>query len=297
MLTGATTGRRFVYGTVLAAMLPFGSQVADAHGLAHHRWQYAFHYSGLHPFSRAGLHPFWRAGWHARIARYYGGWGHHHSYAHYYGYGHYYGIQCVAFVRAETGVQISGNAGGWWNAAEGLYDRGHKPESGAVLVFRGAGRMRLGHVAVVRNVVSPREIDIDHAHWAGAGIYRGVSVIDVSSNNDWTAVRVAIRPGAKYGSVYPTYGFIYDHTPGPRIETANATDATPARLQTAKATDSMPAQVQTASAVDYSQPSEELDEPAPSVRSHWRRHWHWHRLVARRHVIAEVAEQPAHHWR
>ena len=36
-----------------------------------------------------------------------------------------------------------------------------------------------------------------------------MSVVDVSENNDWTAVRVELgRPGT-YGSIYPTYGFIY----------------------------------------------------------------------------------------
>ena len=73
--------------------------------------------------------------------------------------------------------------------------------------------MRLGHVAVVREVVNSREIEIDHANWAWAGkgnISRGVAVIDVSERNDWTAVRVALGHSEDFGSVYGTYGFIYD---------------------------------------------------------------------------------------
>lgn len=268
MLAGATTGRLLVYGTVLAAMLPFGSQVAEARGGAHH-WRYGFHYSGWHSVWHAS-----RA--HTRYARHYGGYHRYYaSYPHY----HYGGgrIQCVAFVREVTGVQLSGNAAGWWHAADGLYDRGNKPQPGAVLVFRGAGRMRLGHVAVVRAVRSSREIDIDHAHWAGGGIYRDVSVIDVSPSNDWTAVRVAIRAGETYGSVYPTYGFIYDRVPAPLIQTAQETDTTVARVQKASATE-LPESLDTE------------DAPRSGIR-HWRRHWR--RLVARRRVIAEVAEQPA----
>lgn len=326
MLAGATTGRRLMYGTVAALMLPFASQVAEARGFAHHHWHYGFGVSGLHSF------------------RHWGG-----------------GLQCVAFVREETRVQLIGNAANWWNAAAGIYDRGNVPQPGAVLVFRGTGRMRLGHVAVVRDVVGPREIEIDHAHWAGGGVYRGVSVIDVSRENDWTDVRVAIRPGAKYGSAYPTYGFIYDRTPQPRLQTAQATaspparvqlasatdpaparvqpasaparvqftiepaparvqstraadaaparvqftiepaparvqftsttDRVPARVQLASATDSMAAPVQFASALDWPNATDITEPAPPMLRTRPRRHWR--RLVARRHAIDEVAEQPA----
>ena len=105
------------------------------------------------------------------------------------------GLQCVTFA--------------------GVYARGSAPEAGAVLNFRANGHMRLGHVAVVERVVSSREIEIDHANWAWAGkgnISRGVSVIDVSDRNDWTAVRVSLGRGEEYGSIYGTYGFIYDRS-------------------------------------------------------------------------------------
>ena len=121
-----------------------------------------------------------------------------------------YGISCVPYARSVTGMAVSGNAWQWWNSSAGSYERGARPEAGSVLNFRATGRMRLGHVAVVSRVVNKREIEIDHANWAGGGISRGVAVIDVSEANDWTAVRVGLGGTGNFGSVYPTYGFIYN---------------------------------------------------------------------------------------
>ncbi len=118
-------------------------------------------------------------------------------------------IQCVAFARADTDIALSGNADDWWQNAEGVYARGTAPEIGSVLNFRANGRMRLGHVAVVTAVVDSRTIQIDQSHWNANGISRNVSVVDVSENNDWTAVRVELGRQGTYGSIYPTYGFIY----------------------------------------------------------------------------------------
>ena len=123
------------------------------------------------------------------------------------------GLQCVPFARAASGIELKGNAVNWWDAAAGVYERGSQPEVGAVLNFRANGGMRLGHVAVVRNVINSREIEIDHANWAWSGkgnISRGVTVIDVSERNDWSAVRVALGNRDEFGSIYSTYGFIYD---------------------------------------------------------------------------------------
>jgi len=125
------------------------------------------------------------------------------------------GMQCVPFARAASGIELKGNAANWWDAANGVYARGQAPEAGSVLNFRATGSMRLGHVAVVTHVVSSREIEIDHANWAGpgaskGGVSRAIPVVDVSENNDWSAVRVGLGHSGSYGSVYPTYGFIYD---------------------------------------------------------------------------------------
>jgi len=135
------------------------------------------------------------------------------------------GISCVPFVRAATGMTVRGDAHVWWRSAAGTYERGQRPEAGSVLNFRSVQRMRLGHVAVVARVIDSRTIEIDHANWGGPGgagkgrVARGVPVIDVSRANDWSSVQVAL-PGGGFGSVYPTYGFIYDR-PDSGIMVAN----------------------------------------------------------------------------
>jgi hypothetical protein len=63
---------------------------------------------------------------------------------------------------------------------------------------------------VVRRIVSPREIRIDHANWLNDGsIYVNNPVADVSAANDWSQVRVFnIQTGAWGGRIYPVKGFI-----------------------------------------------------------------------------------------
>ncbi len=134
-------------------------------------------------------------------------------------------LQCVPFARAASGIELKGNAANWWDAAAGVYQRGSRPQAGAVLNFRANGRIHLGHVAVVRKVINSREIEVDQANWAWSrkgNISYGVPVIDVSPHNDWTAVRVALGPHSDaFGSVYGTYGFIYDR-PDSGMMVANA---------------------------------------------------------------------------
>jgi surface antigen len=123
------------------------------------------------------------------------------------------GISCVPFARNDSGIALTGNAWTWWDNAAGVYTRGRVPEPRSVLAFRSNGRMRLGHVAVVSRVINPREVEIEHANWSAFGgrgnIARNVPVVDVSEANDWTAVRVGLGRTGQFGSVYPTYGFIY----------------------------------------------------------------------------------------
>jgi hypothetical protein len=138
------------------------------------------------------------------------------------------GLSCVPFARMATGMQISGDARLWWHNAAGTYARGNAPERGSVMAFKSSGGMRRGHVAVVSRVVNDRTVLIDHSNWAGPGIrsgtvMRGVTVIDVSDRNDWTAVRVQVGwNNDSFGRVYPTYGFIYNRPHGARILTAQA---------------------------------------------------------------------------
>jgi surface antigen len=123
--------------------------------------------------------------------------------------------QCVTFARSITGMQIFGDAWTWWEKASGKYDKGQAPQAGAVLVFQPTGKMRVGHVAVVSQVVTDRIIQITHANWSPINGRRGqvekdVTVVDVSDKGDWSKVKVWYGPINDLGtSVYPTYGFIY----------------------------------------------------------------------------------------
>ena len=117
-------------------------------------------------------------------------------------------VWCVPFARTMSGIEIRGNAETWWAGAVGLYERGHEPEVGSVMVFSGTRKLPMGHVAVVSERVSDREIKIDHANWKRNQVSLGMSVIDVSARGDWSVVKVAYDPG-KYGREYPISGFIY----------------------------------------------------------------------------------------
>ena len=126
--------------------------------------------------------------------------------------------QCVGYAREVSGVDIHGNAKTWWNQADGRYQRGKAPKVGAVLAFRGAPGMRLGHVAVVSRIVGDREILLNHANWSRRGrVEHDVRAIDVSDAGDWSRVRVWYGPTGDLGTrVNPTFGFIYPgSTPTP----------------------------------------------------------------------------------
>lgn len=119
--------------------------------------------------------------------------------------------QCAPFARHVSGIDLHGNADTWWGQAEGRYDRGHTPQAGAVLAFEATGRMRVGHVAMVSEVVSAREVLLTHANWSRrGGIETDVRAIDVSDAGDWSRVKVWYGPNHGLGtSTYPTKGFIY----------------------------------------------------------------------------------------
>lgn len=116
---------------------------------------------------------------------------------------------CALYARAETGVALFGSAGGWWDEADGRYQRGQAPSVGAILVFKRTSRIPSGHVAVVAKVISANEILVDHANWYRGRVNRGMSVIDTSPGHDWTSVAVIDLPSGMHGRDYPTYGFIY----------------------------------------------------------------------------------------
>ena len=118
-------------------------------------------------------------------------------------------VECAPFARQETGIQLYGDAASWWDQAEGRYERQAEPVEGGVLVFRRSGRLPYGHVSVVAQRVSDREIRVTQANWVHHRITRNEPVLDVSPGNDWSRVRVWWAPSNGLGStVYPTYGFI-----------------------------------------------------------------------------------------
>jgi hypothetical protein len=120
-------------------------------------------------------------------------------------------LQCVAYARLQTGIEIYGNANRWWTKAAGHYRRGTSPRPGAVMVLKGYKTDRRGHLAVVRKIVDTRTLIIDHANWLGRGeINRDVPVLDVSPGNDWSQVKVWYIPAGQWGARINTVeGFIY----------------------------------------------------------------------------------------
>ena len=119
-------------------------------------------------------------------------------------------MQCVPYARAHSGIQIYGDAYTWWNKAAGHFTRSNEPSPGAVLVLNNyAGRNR-AHLAVVHDIVSAREIRVDHANWLNDGaVYVNDPVVDVSENNDWSLVKVWNARTAAWGvRNYNVQGFI-----------------------------------------------------------------------------------------
>jgi len=120
-------------------------------------------------------------------------------------------LQCVPFARQVSGVEIYGNANTWWAQAAGRYPRSNSPAFGSVFVIHGFSTSARGHVSVVTHIESSRLIRVDHANWLNGGeISRGVPILDVSPNNDWSEVRVWHIPGDHWGGrTYRADGFIH----------------------------------------------------------------------------------------
>ncbi len=211
------------------------------------------------------------------------------------------GVQCVTFARADTGIELSGNASSWWSNAAGVYQRGARPEAGSVLNFRANGAMRMGHVAVVNQVVNSRTIDIDHANWGGPGAVRGgisrdISVVDVSPSNDWSAVRVALGHSGEYGSIYPTYGFIYNRPDAGTMVAANDRSAPLPAMNPPPRDLRGPARD-----VAYDEVAEAPDSGSPAYGRHYRsRHGSHYALVrshSGRHTLLAGASRHHGHGR
>lgn len=119
--------------------------------------------------------------------------------------------QCVPYARSVSGIQLRGNANTWWGQAAGRYARGHAPKAGAVLSFAASGRMPMGHVAMVSEVVSEREVRLIHANWSHPGrVETDVRAVDVSAAGDWSRVKVWYAGNGGLGTTsYVANGFIY----------------------------------------------------------------------------------------
>jgi surface antigen len=133
-------------------------------------------------------------------------------------------LQCVPFARREAGVEIYGNANTWWAQAKDHYETRQTPREASVVVLRGYANANRGHVAVVREIVSPRLIIVDHANWLNTGeITRNVPVRDVSPNGDWSQVQVWNVPGRHWGGrTYNVQGFILPQAIEPKEATESA---------------------------------------------------------------------------
>jgi surface antigen len=119
--------------------------------------------------------------------------------------------QCVPFARRASGVNIRGDAHTWWDQARKKYETDDEPRRGAVMVMRGRNNStNRGHVAVVRKLLSERQLTVDHANWANKEeVQIDTPVLDVSEDNDWSRVRVWNVEGGHFGGhVYSVQGFI-----------------------------------------------------------------------------------------
>jgi hypothetical protein len=119
-------------------------------------------------------------------------------------------LQCATYARLHSSVKIYGDAYTWWDQAAGRFTRRASPQEGAVIVLNGYAGPDRAHLAVVRKVISPREIRVDHSNWLNDElIYIDDPVVDVSTDNDWSKVRVwNIKTGGWGGRIYPVQGFI-----------------------------------------------------------------------------------------
>jgi hypothetical protein len=119
-------------------------------------------------------------------------------------------VYCVEFARLASGIALFGDAKTWWDQARAQYAQLVNPAAGAVMVFASRRNMRAGHVAVVKKLVGPREVLVDHANWGRDGrIYLNAPVIDVSPNNDWSIVKVwNTRANTMGTTAYTLKGFI-----------------------------------------------------------------------------------------
>ncbi|SMO98112.1 CHAP domain-containing protein [Paracoccus laeviglucosivorans] len=116
-------------------------------------------------------------------------------------------VWCVPFARDLSGIDIRGNAKTWWEQAKGRYGRSQEPAIGSVMTFKATRKNPNGHVAVVSQMLSERQVRLDHTNWERNRVSRDMLAVDVSQKNDWSVVRLESAPG-QLGAQYPVQGFI-----------------------------------------------------------------------------------------
>jgi hypothetical protein len=151
----------------------------------------------------------------------------------YVSYGQGTAMTCVPYARKVSGIPLSGDAWEWWREASGRYAEARVPARGSILVFRRTDRLPSGHLAVVSSVLSPRRITVTQANWLPYRITSDQPVLDVSPENDWSAVRVWWPPAHAWGiTVFPTYGFILPEPPMAAHRPGRAAPGEPMALAT-----------------------------------------------------------------
>jgi surface antigen len=84
------------------------------------------------------------------------------------------------------------------------------------MAFRPYGKMQLGHVAAVNQVIDSRTVLLNHSNWSpingrAGQVEENVEAKDVSPANDWSEVQVWYDPIHKLGGTrWPVTGFIYN---------------------------------------------------------------------------------------
>ena len=128
----------------------------------------------------------------------------------------YYGdepIQCVHYARKVSGFPIYGDAYTWWYQTP-AEKRSSVPQKGAVLVLSKTKKLTRGHLAVVKDIISPRRILVTHSNWGYDHdtrriIYETMLVEDISAINNWSRLRFWNKEINSFGLPYEAYGFIY----------------------------------------------------------------------------------------
>jgi CHAP domain-containing protein len=133
-------------------------------------------------------------------------------------------VECAPFARALSGVRLSGDAADWWPQANQRYARTARPAIGSVLVLRRSGRLPSGHVAVVSQVLGQRQILVTQANWVPHRVSQDQPVVDTSSANDWSLVKIWWPPSGEMGNTaYPAFGFIRPERPATHDQLIAAT--------------------------------------------------------------------------